>query len=47
MTNEFTRLINQINQGDRQAAGELLPIVYEELRNLAAVRLNNERSDIR
>jgi RNA polymerase sigma factor (TIGR02999 family) len=39
---EATRLLNAIGQGDRKAAGELLPLVYDELRRLAAHKLANE-----
>lgn len=41
--NEVTRLLNAIDDGDRQAADELLPIVYNELRGLAAWRMAQER----
>jgi RNA polymerase sigma factor (TIGR02999 family) len=41
--NEVTRILNAIDQGDRQAAEELLPLVYQELRRLAAQRLVQER----
>jgi hypothetical protein len=34
--NEVTRIINAIQQGEAGAAEELLPLVYEELRVLAA-----------
>lgn len=34
-----------IESGDQQAAAELLPLVYDELRKLAAQRMINERSD--
>jgi len=34
-----TRILSQIEQGDRQAAEKLLPLVYEELRKLAAAKL--------
>jgi RNA polymerase sigma factor (TIGR02999 family) len=40
---EVTRLLEAANQGDRQAAADLLPMVYEELRELAAVRLAREQ----
>ena len=40
-----TRVLSQIEGGDPSASGELLPLVYEELRNLAAARLRNERPD--
>lgn len=42
---DVTQILNQIESGDRQAAKELLPMVYEELRKLAAARMANERSD--
>jgi RNA polymerase sigma factor (TIGR02999 family) len=38
-----TRLLNAIEQGDAHAADELLPLVYEELRHLAAAQLAHER----
>jgi RNA polymerase sigma factor (TIGR02999 family) len=40
---DVTRILSQIESGDRHAAEELLPLVYEELRKLAAVRLVHER----
>ena len=40
--NDVTRLLNAAEQGDAKAAGELLPLVYEELRKLAAMRMANE-----
>ena len=39
---DVTRLINSIEEGDPQAAEELLPIVYEELRRLAAAKMARE-----
>ena len=42
MSADVTQLLNQIESGDPKAADELLPVVYEELRKLAAVRLANE-----
>jgi RNA polymerase sigma factor (TIGR02999 family) len=39
---EITRILNAIEQGDPQAAGQLLPLVYEELRQLAAHKLARE-----
>lgn len=42
MTN-VTRILAQIEHGDRQAAEQLLPMVYEELRNLASARLAMEK----
>jgi RNA polymerase sigma factor (TIGR02999 family) len=41
--NEVTRILHQIEQGDPHAAGELLPLVYDELRRLATRRLAQER----
>jgi RNA polymerase sigma factor (TIGR02999 family) len=40
--NEVTRILTAIEQGDLKATDELLPIVYEELRLLAAQRLARE-----
>lgn len=40
---DVTRLIESAVAGDKRAAAELLPLVYEELRNLAAARLANEK----
>jgi hypothetical protein len=37
--NDVTRILSAIEQGDPSAAGELLPLVYDELRKLAAQRL--------
>ena len=42
MMNQTTRILNAIGQGDQQAAEELLPLVYDELRKLAAQRLASE-----
>jgi DNA-binding GntR family transcriptional regulator len=39
---EVTRILDAIAQGDPQAAAQLLPLVYEELRRLAAQRLAQE-----
>jgi RNA polymerase sigma factor (TIGR02999 family) len=38
-----TRLIDAASAGDRQAAADLLPLVYDELRKLAAARLADEK----
>jgi RNA polymerase sigma factor (TIGR02999 family) len=38
-----TRLLEAANRGDRQAVADLLPLVYDELRQLAAARLAHER----
>jgi RNA polymerase sigma factor (TIGR02999 family) len=40
---EVTRILEAIAQGDPRAAGELLPLVYDELRRLAAQRLAQEK----
>lgn len=39
---EITLILQQIETGDRQAAHRLLPLVYEELRRLAAARMGHE-----
>jgi RNA polymerase sigma factor (TIGR02999 family) len=41
--NDVTRILSAIEQGDPRAASELLPLVYDELRKLAAQRLAQER----
>jgi RNA polymerase sigma factor (TIGR02999 family) len=38
-----TRVLSAIDQGDPQAAAELLPLVYDELRKLAAQKLAHEK----
>ena len=38
-----TRILSAIEQGDGRAAEELLPLVYDELRKLAAAKLANEK----
>jgi RNA polymerase sigma factor (TIGR02999 family) len=40
---DVTRILSQIEQGDPQAAEKLLPLVYEELRKLAAAKLAQEK----
>jgi hypothetical protein len=40
--NDVTRILAEIGQGDRGAAGRLLPLVYDELRRLAAQKLARE-----
>jgi RNA polymerase sigma factor (TIGR02999 family) len=39
---EVTRILNAMERGDAQAADKLLPLVYDELRVLAAQRLSHE-----
>ena len=41
--NDVTRILSAIEQGDPKAAAGLLPLVYEELRKLAAQRLAQEK----
>ena len=40
---QVTQLLNAIDAGDSQAANQLLPLVYEELRKLAAPRMAQEQ----
>ena len=39
---EVTRILDAMQHGESKAAEELLPLVYQELRNLAAHRMANE-----
>src|SRR6266487_597892 len=41
--NEVTRILSAIEQGDPRAAEQLLPLVYDALRQLAAQRLAQEK----
>jgi RNA polymerase sigma factor (TIGR02999 family) len=41
--NDVTQILNAIEQGDPHAAEHLLPLVYEELRRLAAQKLAQEK----
>ncbi len=41
--NEVTRVLHLIDQGEPQAAQQLLPLVYDELRKLASARLAAEK----
>ncbi|HOW66603.1 MAG TPA: sigma-70 family RNA polymerase sigma factor [Candidatus Paceibacterota bacterium] len=36
---EVTRILDRVSQGEAQAAEELLPLVYEELRKLATIKM--------
>jgi hypothetical protein len=36
---EVTRILDALGRGDERLAGDLLPLVYDELRRLAASRL--------
>lgn len=40
---DVTRLLEAAHRGDGQAAAELLPLVYDELRRLAAAKLSQEK----
>ena len=40
---DVTQILNALVKGDRRAAGELLPLVYDELRRLAARKLAQEK----
>ena len=42
---DVTRILEAASQGDPKAADELLPLVYDELRKLAAVKMAQERPD--
>ncbi len=41
---DVTQLLSAIEAGDSQAAHQLLPLVYDELRKLAVVRMANEKA---
>ena len=41
--NDVTQILSAIEQGDQQAAEQLLPLVYDELRKLAAQKLAQEK----
>ena len=42
-TEDITELLNRLADGDQEAAAELVPLVYKELRRIAARRLRHER----
>ena len=42
--NDVTHILSAIEQGDPRAAEDLLPLVYDELRKLAAQKLSQEQS---
>ena len=42
--NQVTRLLEAVCQGDPRAGDQLLPLVYEELRRLAAARMLQEKA---
>ena len=41
--NDVTRILSQLESGDPSSANELLPLVYAELRKLAAAKLAQEK----
>jgi RNA polymerase sigma factor (TIGR02999 family) len=41
--NDVTQILSQIESGDPSAAEQLLPLVYDELRKLAAAKLAHEK----
>jgi RNA polymerase sigma factor (TIGR02999 family) len=41
---DVTQILDRVCQGDSKAAEELLPLVYNELRKLAAFKMSNERA---
>jgi RNA polymerase sigma factor (TIGR02999 family) len=41
---EVTRILSEVEQGDPHAAEQLLPLVYDELRKLAAQKLTHEKA---
>jgi RNA polymerase sigma factor (TIGR02999 family) len=42
---EITRLLDAVGSGNSEALNELFPVIYEELRSLAASQLGHERPD--
>ena len=40
-----SRILKRVSEGEVRAAEELLPLVYDELRRLAAVRMRNEATE--
>src|SRR5688572_9459220 len=43
LVSDVTLILERAQKGDPNAAEELLPLVYDELRKLASYRLHNER----
>ena len=43
MSSDVTRILSAIEQGDPHAAEQLLPLVYDELRQLAALQMAHDR----
>jgi hypothetical protein len=44
---DVTRIVSDIEQGEPGAASQLLPLIYDELRKLAAQRLAHEYAEAR
>jgi RNA polymerase sigma factor (TIGR02999 family) len=44
LISDVTHILNRVQQGDAKAAEELLPLIYDELRRLAAAKLSREAS---
>ncbi len=42
--NDVTRILSTLAHGDARAAEQLLPLVYDEIRRLAAAKMARERS---
>src|SRR6516225_11732410 len=40
---DITTLLNRLADGDQEAAAQLVPLIYEELRRMAVQRLRQER----
>src|SRR4051812_46621049 len=40
--NDVTRILARLDEGESKAASELLPLVYDELRRLASVKISQE-----
>ncbi|MCY7376698.1 MAG: hypothetical protein LH472_12130, partial [Pyrinomonadaceae bacterium] len=45
MASDITQLLNDYKAGKKDALDELFPLVYDELRKLAASRMRVERAD--
>ena len=43
---DVTHILSQVESGDPSAADQLLPLVYDELRKLAAVRMQRESPEL-
>jgi RNA polymerase sigma factor (TIGR02999 family) len=44
MSDQLTRILSAIDGGDAQAADQLLPLVYDQLRRLASQKLGHEKA---